>query len=197
MLHDDCQSPHSHRFTWRWRCDTWPASALCVPSPPRGRPEAARPCQGSWLPGTPHLPGNRVQETTGSPKFPSAPRDDMPRSQTPVVSCLLRRCASRTAAFRRMETVGFPLHPAEGYPDGPQLYQFWGSITRPATLLPLAPRLHDWLSPSGSLLPGWLGVHQVGLEPSLSPTGSQQRVSCDAPIPSLRAFLGASMPWFG
>ena len=88
-LHDDCQSPLSHRFTWRWRCHTWPASALCMPLPARGRLEAARPRQGSCSPGTPRLPAIRDQETTGSPTFPSDPRDDMPRSQTPVVSCAL------------------------------------------------------------------------------------------------------------
>ena len=30
-----------------------------------------------------------VKETDGSPKFPSSPSEDMPRSQTPVVSCAL------------------------------------------------------------------------------------------------------------
>src|SRR4029450_7358740 len=54
---------------------------------------------------------------------------------------------------------------------------FRGSITRPVTSLPLAPRLHCWLSTEGSLLTGWLGVNQVGLEPSRSPTGSHQRGS--------------------
>ena len=144
MLHYDCQPPLSHHFTGRWRCDTWPAAPMCVPSPARGRRQAARPRQGSGSPGTPRLPGTRVQDTTGSPTFPSDPRDDMPRSQPPVVSCVLRPCASRTAAFRRMETVGFPL--TEGYPGGPRLYLFRGSITRPVTLLSLAPPLHDWLS---------------------------------------------------
>ena len=33
--------------------------------------------------------GNVVKETDGSPKFPSSPCEDMPRSQTPVVSCAL------------------------------------------------------------------------------------------------------------
>jgi hypothetical protein len=33
--------------------------------------------------------GNIVKETGGSPKFPSSPCEDMPRSQTPVVSCAL------------------------------------------------------------------------------------------------------------
>src|SRR4029453_12176780 len=63
MLHDDCQPPLSPRFTWRWRCDTWPASLFCVPSPARARREAACPRQGSWSPGSPPLPGNSVQET--------------------------------------------------------------------------------------------------------------------------------------
>jgi hypothetical protein len=196
MLHDDCQPPLSPRFTWRWRCDTWPAAALCVPFPARGQLAAARPRQGSWAPGTPPLPGHRVQETTGSPQFPSAPLDDMPRSQTPVVSWLLRRCASRTAAFRPLQTVGFPLHPAQGYPHGPQLYQFRGSITRPVTLLPLAPRLHCWLSPEGSLLTGWLGVRQVGLAPAvLTHWVTITRVMTVHPLPRFRAYLGASSGW--
>ena len=33
--------------------------------------------------------GNVIKETGGSPKFPSSPCEDMPRSQTPVVSCAL------------------------------------------------------------------------------------------------------------
>jgi hypothetical protein len=33
--------------------------------------------------------GLLVKETGGSPKFPSSPCEDMPRSQTPVVSCAL------------------------------------------------------------------------------------------------------------
>ena len=33
--------------------------------------------------------GNVVKETGGSPTFPSSPCEDMPRSQTPVVSCAL------------------------------------------------------------------------------------------------------------
>ena len=33
--------------------------------------------------------GHSVKEPGGSPKFPSSPCEDMPRSQTPVVSCAL------------------------------------------------------------------------------------------------------------
>src|SRR2546425_578627 len=57
------------------------------------------------------------KETTGSPKFPSSPRDDMLRSpQTPVVSCPPRRCAGRTAAFHSFHSVGFPPGFSRDYP---------------------------------------------------------------------------------
>ena len=53
-------------------------------SSPGGSPRRR---QGLWSPGPPL----RVvrKETDGSPKFPSSPCEDMPRSQTPVVSCAL------------------------------------------------------------------------------------------------------------
>ena len=53
------------------------------------------------------------KETFGSPKFPSYPSEDMPRSQTPVVSCALACIAPRIAAFRCLQTVGFYLDTAE------------------------------------------------------------------------------------
>jgi hypothetical protein len=141
MLHDDCQSPLSPRFTWRWRCHTWLASPLCVPSPARGRLEALRPRQGCCAPGTPPLPGKSVQETTGSPTCPSAPLDDMPRAQTPVVSWARAAVAPRIAAFRRMHTVGFPPPYREGYPCGPRLYVPRGSSRGPSPAPSPAPPL--------------------------------------------------------
>ena len=51
----------------------------------------------------------RIKSLTlgGSPKFPSFPCDDMLRSlQTPVVSCLARPYARRTAAFHSRQSVG-------------------------------------------------------------------------------------------
>ena len=53
------------------------------------------------------------KETMGSPKFPSDPSEDMPRSQTPVVSCALACIAHRIVAFRCLQTVGFCLDTAE------------------------------------------------------------------------------------
>jgi hypothetical protein len=49
------------------------------------------------------------KEAFGPPKSPSYPHECMPWSQTPVVSWAHRHSAPRTAAFRRMQSVGFPL----------------------------------------------------------------------------------------
>ena len=73
--------------------------------------EAPRSRQGLWSPGPPIRA--LCTETGGPPKFPSYPSEDMPRSQTPVVSCALACIAHRIAAFRRMQTVGFRLDAAE------------------------------------------------------------------------------------
>jgi hypothetical protein len=71
-------------------------------------PELPATRQGLWSTGAPSPPACSDQETTDSPKFPSYPSAHMPRSQTPVVSLDTRLIASRTAAFRRFESVGFP-----------------------------------------------------------------------------------------
>ena len=49
----------------------------------RGKPPGHARAFGPPVPLVRHL----YKATDGSPKFPSAPCDDMPRSQTPVVSC--------------------------------------------------------------------------------------------------------------
>ena len=145
MLHDDCQSPLSPRFTWRWRCHTWPASALGVPLPGRGRLAAARPRQGSCAPGTPRLPGISDQETTGSPKFSSDPLMTCPALGPPWCP---KHSPERTQDYGLPARASRRLSPrcCCRYPCGPRLYQFRGSITRPITSLPLAPHLRYWLS---------------------------------------------------
>jgi hypothetical protein len=85
------------------------------------------------------------KERRGSPKFPSDPSDDMPRSQTPVVSWALALAHPGLLPSGAWKPSAFPSLRG-GISCGPQLYQFRGSITRPATSLPLAPRLHYWLS---------------------------------------------------
>ena len=57
------------------------------PSRARDQGEAPRARQGLWSPGPPFRVWDK--ETGGSPTFPSSPCEDMPRSQTPVVSCAL------------------------------------------------------------------------------------------------------------
>ena len=52
--------------------------------------------------------GLLTRRQIGSLKFPSCPHRHLPRSQTPVVSCLHRLILVRTAAFRSLHTVGFP-----------------------------------------------------------------------------------------
>ena len=83
----------------------------CCPTRARGLVEAPRSRQGFWSPGPPFR--ELCTETGGSPKFPSYPSEDMPRSQTPVVSCALASVAHRIVAFRRLQTVGFYLDTAE------------------------------------------------------------------------------------
>jgi hypothetical protein len=87
--------------------NTLPASWVCVPcgsfvvgsSPPT---------PGLLVNRYPSSSGRHNKETAGSPKFPSFPSDDMLRSpQTPVVSCLARLDARRTAAFHSRQSVGF------------------------------------------------------------------------------------------
>ena len=56
------------------------------------------------------------KETNGPLKFPGFPFECMPRSPTPVVSSILAFCASRTAAFRFVDSVGFPVKKTDGYP---------------------------------------------------------------------------------
>jgi hypothetical protein len=83
-----------------------------------------------------------------------------------------RPSASGTAAFHPLHGVGFPPSCESAYPNGPRLYLFRGSITRPAFSLPPASYTPLLESHADSLLTGWLGFGQVGLEPYRpSPTG--------------------------
>jgi hypothetical protein len=112
MRREDYPLPLSGRFACRSLPDTAPASwrSWC-PLRAHGLGEAPRSRQGLWSPGPPFRA--LYAETGGSPKFPSYPSEDMPRSQTPVVSCALAAVAHRIAAFRRMQTVGFCLDATE------------------------------------------------------------------------------------
>src|SRR5438132_12837048 len=87
----------------RFACRSPPRYLVCPPSfvvslagSCRGG-KAPTPRQGVWSPGPPCRVDDK--ETAGSPTFPSSPWEDLPRSQTPVVSCARAlprplRCAS-------------------------------------------------------------------------------------------------------
>jgi hypothetical protein len=92
--------PHIHRYSTTLRLPTVPLGGFACRSPSRylacfqrsswpsrarDQGEAPRARQGLWSPGPPCRVWD--QETGGSPTFPSSPWEDMPRSQTPVVSC--------------------------------------------------------------------------------------------------------------
>ena len=111
MRREDDPLPISGRFARRSLPDTAPASRRSwCPHRAHDLVEAPRSRQGLWSPGPPFR--ELCSETGGSPKFPSDPSEDMPRSQTPVVSCALAAVAPRIVAFRRMHTVGFGLDAA-------------------------------------------------------------------------------------
>ena len=80
-----------------------------------------------------------VKETDGSPTFPSSPCEDMPRSQTPVVSCALAIARPGLLPSGACTPSAF----LSGLPGEisfcPRLYTFRGSITRPVSSLHPAP----------------------------------------------------------
>ena len=149
------------RYRACFRCAWCPVRARRLVEAPGRR-------QGLWSPG-PLCRAWRM-ETGGSPTFPRFPSADMPRSQTPGVSCalaiphpgLLPAGACTPSAF-----AAIPLRLS----CCPRLDRLRGSITRPASSLPPASYAHGWVCTWRLLLTGWLGVGQVGLALSLSPTG--------------------------
>jgi len=112
----------------------------------------------------PSSSGSAHKEIAGSPKFPSFPSDDMLRSpQTPVVSCrlaltpagLLPSTRARVSAFSPAST-GIILWTTTLLIS--ELYDAAYRLATPGSVQ-LLTELH-----AGSLLSGWLGVAQVGLE---------------------------------
>src|SRR3989442_8142932 len=137
---------------------------------------SSRARQGLWSPGPPLRvcgQGDRwVSQVPESPLWRHAPLSD------PGGVLDTRHNASRIAAFRRLQTVGFPLCTAlrdilltttihiSGLNHAACL------LATPGSVRPLTGR-H-----AGSLLTGWLGVSQVGFEPYwLAPTGKKQPIS--------------------
>ncbi len=134
--------------------------------------------RGSSLLSTPGV----FTSTDGTPK-PDCTQGDHWLSQVPrLPPCIhalvldpggvlhTRPLASRTAAFRPMETVGFL--PTSGIILQTTTLHISGLNTGPACLIRPASDSHLWAYPRTSLLTCWLDFSQVGLESYRpSPTG--------------------------
>jgi hypothetical protein len=189
MRREDYLLPISGRFACRSRPDTAPASRRSwCPHRARGLGEAPRSRQGLWSPGPPVR--ELCTETGASPTFPSYPCRDMPRSQTPVVSCALAIPHPGRLPSGAGKPSAFTARPLR-LSCCPQLYIFRGSITRPTSSLPPASYAHCWAGTWSSLLTCWLGVSQVGLEPEGShPLGNTNQFHRISPTPKV-----SGLPW--
>jgi hypothetical protein len=97
--------------------------------------------QGSWSPGTPRLPRVVTRRLLALSSFRVPPLSACPALRprwcpAHLAPCL-RDCCLPDAPRRRLSLLAS----SRGYPTGPQLYSFRGSITRPAPSLPPAPYL--------------------------------------------------------
>ena len=162
--------PLSGHFAWRSRPDTLPVSVRSwCPARARDLVETPKPRQGLGSPGPPCRECD--QETDGSPKFPSYPCDYLPRSETPVVACVLALPHPGLLPSGHWKPSAFlSVLPGE-LSWCPRLSPLRGSITRPASSFHPAPYVHGWVCTWMALLTCWRGVGQVGLALALSPTG--------------------------
>ena len=165
----------SRRCACRSRPDPLAASvrAWC-PQRARHRVEAPRPRQGLWSPGPPGRecsPGDRWLSHV--PESPLC----MPRSSTPGVSWGLAFSHPGLLPSGHWKPSAFLSRLPCKISLCPRLYPVRGARTRPASSFPSAPHSHYWACTWSSLLTCWRGVHQVGLELSLAPTGEHQPIS--------------------
>ena len=179
--------PHVLRYYARLRLPRALLGSLRVRSlpptwaaPAGGVPSAGSLAAASWLP-PPGLLGSRSPCSSGVlyhgdtglsqvPAFPLGrhallldPGGILRTSPWRTQDCCLPLVPQRQLSFARCRP---------GYPCGPRLYTFRGSITRPEVLLPPAPYSPHGACTRSSLLSCWLGVAQMGLEPpGRSPPG--------------------------
>lgn len=136
------------------------------------------------------------KETSGSPKLPGAPFENMPCSQTPVVCQLLASTCLTLLPSPPLEGIGFP-QPRRAGLSYDHDCNFRGSITQPASLFPPAPD-----SPCGAYLWGslpscWLDFRRVRLGLPASLTGVHYSISRIPPFPRIWAYLGTTSALFG
>src|SRR5262249_49480614 len=101
----------------------------------RGAADALAHRQGSWSAGTPALPALRTRRHLALPSsrvLPLAPCPALRPRWTPTYSpWRTQACGLPLVPPRRLSLV----HCRQGYPYGPQLDTFRGSLTRPGVLL--------------------------------------------------------------
>jgi hypothetical protein len=187
MIGYDCHTSLSASFSGPWSADTWSVALFFAPSP---------------VPGPRHLAGHRdVLYRCPDPVTTTRRAVALPRSRvTPLNACPALRprwCPQHSPS--RVQDCGLPAHASRRLSPRSR-----GGISLRTTTRPISGLHHaacflatpGFVPPitgthAGSLLTGWLGVSQVGLEPlRLSPTGSQQRVSRTLANP-----LASGFPW--
>jgi hypothetical protein len=138
MLSYDCPVSLSGRFAARSLPNTLSAPSVCVPHSGSLVVGSCLPAPGLLFSRYPCSSGTSDKETRGSPKFPSSPSEDMPRSQTPVVSSTLALTRPGLLPSGACKPSAFPSIPPEGYPTVHN-YTHFGAQSR--GLPPRYPRL--------------------------------------------------------
>jgi hypothetical protein len=125
------------------------------------------------------LSGIGVKEPEGSPKFPSFPCADMPRSQTPVVPW--------TLAIARPGLL-----PSSAWKPSASHHVHFSGLNNTACLLATPGFVRPFAGRhAGSLLTRGLDFSQVGLEPYGShPLGNNNQFHRFSPTPKV-----SSLPW--
>ena len=182
----DCPLPRSGACAGRSFPDTLPASL--VRGLPSGlgawakRPDSARTC-GHPVPQS----GHGRKETGGSPTFPRAPSEDMPRSQTPGVSC----ARAKTHPGLRPSSHWQP----SAAHDSPHCGAPSRGLSPRYTRLRTAP-----YGEARGVTPDRLARLSSGrtCNPAvLTYWGTTTHCMALRPLPRFRAYLGATSAWFG
>jgi hypothetical protein len=109
----------------------------------------------------PRYPACLGRATFGSPQFPSYPCENMPWSQTPMVTCALAITHTGLLPSAKFRASAFPAR--GGLSSWTTIIHFSGLNTEPAILLHPAPDSRCRFCPWISLMSCWLNFAHVGL----------------------------------
>jgi hypothetical protein len=129
------------------------------------------------------------KETSGSPQFPSYPFENMPWSQTPVVTCTLAITHTSLLPSDTIQRVGFR-SAMRRLSLRTTIIHFSGLNTEPANSLHPASDSRHRFCPWTSLMSCWLNFTHVGL-PQILPlsagASSAMRFTARSILPNARA----------